>query len=90
MSKKLFLLFICAAFIAFMGVGCKGKRSVRVVVEHNDTWSMEMILGDSKSPVMSDNESRTYPLGDFETKLLCAVENQHTDRKDLRKNNRRF
>ncbi|HNZ30064.1 MAG: hypothetical protein BWY84_01025 [Candidatus Aerophobetes bacterium ADurb.Bin490] len=70
MSKKLFLLFICAAFIAVMGVGCKGKRSVRVVVEHNYTWSMEMIQGDSKLPVISDNETRTYPLGDFKDKII--------------------
>jgi len=70
MSKKLFLLFISIVFIAAMGVGCKGKRSVRVVIEHNYTWSMEMIQGDSKLPIVSDNETKTYPLGDFNDKII--------------------
>jgi len=73
MSKKLFLLFISIILIAAMGVGCKGKRSVRVVLEHNDYWNMQMVLGDSKSPILEDNETRTYPLGDYEDKVIVEA-----------------
>ncbi|MBN2754218.1 MAG: hypothetical protein JXR81_05055 [Candidatus Goldbacteria bacterium] len=73
MYKKLFLLFIALLLIAFMGVGCKGKRSVRVVIEHPYWWEAYMIKGDTLTPHFSDNETRTYDLGDYKSKITVEA-----------------
>lgn len=73
MSKKLFFLFISLVFVAAMGTGCKGQRSVRVVIEHPYTWEAFMIKGDTKTEIFGDNETRTYKLGDYKNKITVEA-----------------
>jgi hypothetical protein len=64
MYKKIFLAFLVIT-VVFMA-GCKGKRSVKVIVEHPDYWQADLYSGGGISHKYSWH-NETYDLGDYQS-----------------------
>jgi hypothetical protein len=69
---KKFIVLLCVLLIFAVFTGCRGKRTVKAVVDYGDNWQV-WLASDTTARTITGYFRTEFPLGDNQSKVTIAA-----------------